>query len=143
MPAGLQGRPFEIRFRGSTDYQYVKDCALTFIAAADEGLCPPGAHVFNLQGDSVDVEDVLGHVAAEMGWSSSSSSSSSTAAGQLTITGGALPIPPRMDGSLLAEVLPPVLVPPKTGLADGIKETVAMFKHLQAQGRLDTRELDE
>ena len=31
---------------------------------------------------------------------------------------------------------------PKTPLEDGIRETVAIFRRLQAEGRLDTSDLD-
>ena len=61
----------------------------------------------------------------------------------VTVSGPQLPIPPAMDGSLMPTVLPPGLLPPKTALAAGIKETIAMFRNLQEQGRLDTRDIDE
>jgi nucleoside-diphosphate-sugar epimerase len=53
MKAAVLGKPFHIRFGGSTDFQYVADTAATFIACADQ--LPDGAAVFNLHGDAVAV----------------------------------------------------------------------------------------
>src|SRR6185436_15962129 len=53
MKAAILGRPFHIRFGGSTDFQYVRDTAAAFIACADRA--PDGAHVFKLHGETVDV----------------------------------------------------------------------------------------
>jgi nucleoside-diphosphate-sugar epimerase len=130
MKAAVAGRPFEMRFSGATDYQYVADCADAFIAGADPSVAE-GAHVFNLQGESVDMVDVVRRIDEEVPGAA------------VTVSGPQLPIPPAMDGSLMPTVLPPGLLPPKTALAAGIRETIAMFRNLQEQGRLDTRDIDE
>ena len=56
MKAAIFDVPFQIRFSGSTDFQYVADTAATFIACADAPL--PGAHVFNLHGETVEVRQI-------------------------------------------------------------------------------------
>src|SRR5437660_8376684 len=53
MKAAVLGVPFQIRFGGATDFQYVADTAAAFIACADRA--PEGAHVFNLHGETVEV----------------------------------------------------------------------------------------
>src|SRR5438477_5019510 len=57
MKAAVLGVPFHIRFSGATDFQYVADTAAAFIACGDEA--PEGAHVFNLHGETVDVERIV------------------------------------------------------------------------------------
>ena len=56
MKAAIFDVPFQIRFSGSTDFQYVADTAAAFIACADAPL--PGAHVFNLHGETVEVRQI-------------------------------------------------------------------------------------
>src|SRR5438552_2051774 len=53
MKAAVLGLPFQIRFSGATDFQYVADTAAAFIACADGA--PVGAHIFNLHGETVKV----------------------------------------------------------------------------------------
>src|SRR5206468_11550310 len=57
MKAAVLGIPFHIRFGGATDFQYVRDTAAAFIACADNA--PAGAHVFNLQGETVEVARIV------------------------------------------------------------------------------------
>jgi uncharacterized protein YbjT (DUF2867 family) len=54
MKAAVAGRPFHIRFGGRTDFLYIADCADAFIKAATVDL--PGAHVFNLHGETVHLQ---------------------------------------------------------------------------------------
>src|SRR5713101_6617744 len=56
MKAAVLGIPFRIRFSGATDFQYVEDTAAAFVRCVDEA--PEGAMVFNLHGDTVDVEQI-------------------------------------------------------------------------------------
>src|SRR2546430_12842131 len=53
MKAAVLGVPFQIRFSGATDFQYVRDTAAAFIACADSA--PAGARVFNLHGETLEV----------------------------------------------------------------------------------------
>src|SRR5436190_6595791 len=56
MKAAALGVPFHIRFGGATDFLYVADAAAAFLACADRA--PTGAHVFNLHGQTVLIEEV-------------------------------------------------------------------------------------
>src|SRR5215475_11699087 len=56
MKAAVVGRAFHIRFSGATDFQYVADCAAIFLGCADRA--PQGAYVFNVHGDTVEIEEV-------------------------------------------------------------------------------------
>jgi len=128
MKAAVLGRPFQIRFSGSTDYQYVSDCAAAFIECADRA--PEGAHIFNLHGDSVDMSEIVELIRAN----------SPDGAKGITVEGPTLPIPPGLDGGRIDEVIPNL---PKTSLTDGVRMTMAHFARLRDEGRLDTRDLEE
>jgi nucleoside-diphosphate-sugar epimerase len=125
--AAVVGRPFRIRFSGSTDFLWARDCAEAFLAAADRAA--PGAHVFNLHGESVDVGRWMELVASE----------EPRASELVAIDGPRLPIPPEIDGSALESALPGLA---RTPLEVGVRETVAHFRRLRDAGRLDTRDLD-
>lgn len=126
MKAAVLGRPFHIGFSGPTDFHYVADTAAAFVAAADGG--PQGALLYNLHGDTVDVADVVRTIEAEC----------PTALGRITIGGPRIPIPPLLDGRAFARDYPQV---PHTALAVGIRDTIARFRKLYAQGGLDVRDL--
>ncbi|MBL8734721.1 MAG: SDR family oxidoreductase [Planctomycetes bacterium] len=126
MKAAVLGRPFRIGFSGPTDFHFVGDTAAAFVAAADGG--PPGAHVYNLHGDTLDVADFVRAIEAEC----------PAAKGSLTIQGPRIPIPPELDGSAFRAAYPAV---PHTPLAVGVRRTLAAFRDLAAAGRLDTRDL--
>ena len=94
MKAAVLGRPFQIRFSGATDYQYVSDCAAAFIECADRA--PEGAHIFNLHGDSVDMSEIVELIRAN----------SPDGAEGITVEGPTLPIPPGLAGGRIDEVIP-------------------------------------
>jgi len=127
MKAAVLGRPFEVAFSGATDFNYVADTAAAFVEAALRA--PEGAHVFNLHGDSVQVQHILDTIARF----------EPEGAKGLGITGPELPIPPALEGSALERALPGL---PHTSLEDGIRETLDRFRALRDAGRLDTRDLD-
>src|SRR6185295_17870084 len=86
MKSAVLGRPFHIRFGGATDFQYVADTAAAFIACADTDA--EGAHVFNLHGETVEVEQIVAFINREARHS----------AGDLITFGGApIPIAPAMN----------------------------------------------
>lgn len=126
MKAAVVGRPYEIAFSGPTDFHYVADTAAAFVLGADGG--PPGAHVFNLHGDTVDVADVVRSIESEC----------PQAKGSITTKGGRIPIPSHLDDGAIRRVYPQL---PHTGLAVGVKATIARFRELHAAGALDTRDL--
>lgn len=128
MKAALVGRPFHIRFSGTSDFIYVADAAAAFIACADEG--PEGAHVFNLHGETQRVEavvDIIDEQLPERG------------RGLISIGGPPIPMPPALDDAALRKVLPAL---PRTSVRDGVRETLARFASLRDEGRLDLRDLE-
>jgi nucleoside-diphosphate-sugar epimerase len=126
MKAAVLGRPHHIGFSGPTDFHYVADTAAAFLACAERG--PRGAHVFNLHGDTADVAEIVGAIESEV----------PAARGSLSWGGPRIPIPPRLDGSAIAEALAGMT---HTPLVAGIRETIRRFRELHARGRLDARDL--
>ena len=125
MKAAVLGVPFHIRFGGATDFQYVEDTATAFVACADRA--PEGAHVFNLHGETVDVEQIASvinrHVHANL----------------VTFGGPPIPIAPAIDDSAIRKAIPGL---PSTPLDSGINETMHRFSELGNAGRLDTTDID-
>lgn len=126
MKAAVLGRAHSIAFSGPTDFHYVADTAAAFVACADAG--PPGAHVYNLHGDTVDVADVVRAIEAEV----------PAARGRIEVRGPRIPIPARLDDAAIRTVYPTL---PHTPLADGVRATIARFRELHAAGALDVRDL--
>ncbi|HEV8366382.1 MAG TPA: NAD(P)-dependent oxidoreductase [Pyrinomonadaceae bacterium] len=125
MKAAVLGRPFHIRFSGSTDFQYVADTAAAFVACVDQ--LPLGAFVFNLHGDTVAVSQVANII-------------NQKANGDLvTFSGPEIPIAPTMNDAAIRSVIGGLRATP---LADGIEETMKRFALLRDEGRLDTSDLD-
>jgi nucleoside-diphosphate-sugar epimerase len=128
MKSAVLGRPFHVRFAGATDFLYVADAAWAFISGADQS--PEGAHVFNLHGQSVQVEEVVAVI------------DQSLPAGQrglVTFGGPPVPIAPAMDDAAFRRVIGGM---PATPLEDGVRETVERFAALRDAGRLDASELE-
>src|SRR5438128_1414019 len=125
MKATVLGIPFHIRFRGSTDFQYVADTAAAFIACADSA--PDGAHVFNLHGETVAVERIASAINEEAGR-------------ELVTFGGApIPIAPAMNDAAIRRVIGDL---PSTTLEAGVHETMQRFAALRDGGRLDTSDIE-
>jgi nucleoside-diphosphate-sugar epimerase len=121
MRALAQRRPFQIRLTGFMDMQYVRDVAETFVRCV---LAPvEGAHVFNLRGDEVTMEDFIKLLdrirpgAAEL----------------ITARGGRVPVAHRMDDSLLRRFVSDI---PHTPLEIGVRHTLDLFERLDREGRL-------
>jgi len=126
MKAAVMGRPYSIAFSGPTDFHYVADTAAAFVQCADGEV--PGASVFNLHGDTVDVVDVVRAIEAEV----------PAARGSIQVQGPRIPIPPCLDDRAIRAAYPRL---PHTPLAVGVRATIARFRELLAAGRLDTRDL--
>ncbi|PWT87927.1 MAG: epimerase [Blastocatellia bacterium] len=125
MKAVVLGRPFHIRFSGRTDFQYVADTAAAFIACAD-GM-PEGAHVFNLHGETVDVEKITSVI-------------NQNSEGSLVTFGGPpIPIAPDMNDAAIRRTIGSL---PSTPLEVGIHQTMQQFAALRDEGRLDTGDID-
>ncbi|MCS6865800.1 MAG: NAD(P)-dependent oxidoreductase [Gemmataceae bacterium] len=125
--AALLGRPYHIHFGGWTDFQYADDVAKTFIYALERPYT--GARSYNLRGAVTTLQQfhaLLCEVLPE--------------AEQL-ITFGSTQIAIAYD--LADDALQRDLGPmPRTPLRDGIRETVAIFRQLLQEGRLDTADLE-
>ena len=126
MKAVVLGRPFQIRWGGSTDLIYTADVARAFLAAAGARL--DGARVYNLHGASASVADVVRTIEAAR----------PSAKGTITHVEQALPFPAALRDARYQNDLGPV---PATSLADGVAKTLDEFERLQKDGRLDSREL--
>ena len=125
MKAAVLGIPFHIRFSGSTDFQYVEDTAAAFLACVDR--VPAGAHVFNLHGETVAVDQ-------------NASLINKTAGRDLvTVSGEPIPIPAAIDDRRIRRVIGEM---PSTPLETGVRQTMARFSYLADRGRLDTSDIE-
>lgn len=129
MKAALLGMAFELPFTGPTDFLHVEDAAHAFITCADE--ITDGAHVFNIAGESTTIDaciDLIDQALPE------------SRRGQLSSSGPAIPIAPRLDDSALRKA---TSYKHQTNLEAGIRRTIDSFQQLIAEGRLDVRDLPE
>lgn len=125
--AVVLGRPYAIGFGGWTDFQYVDDVAKTFVNSLERPYT--GAKSYNLRGQVVKMADfhaALVRVLPE-------------AAKLVTFGTTQIAIAYDLSDDGLQKDLGPM---PKTSLDDGIRETVAIFRQLLAEGRLDASDLD-
>ena len=125
--AALLGRPYHINFGGWTDFQYVGDVAEVFV----QSLARPytGATSYNLRGAVVAMKDFHAALAAVL----------PDAAKLVTFGTTQIAIAYDLSDDGLQRDLGPM---PKTPLEAGIRETVAIFKQLQSEGRLDIADLE-
>jgi len=121
MKAAVLGVPFQIRLSGFMDLQFVGDVAESFVRCALSDT--PGAHVFNLAGTIVEMNELVGVI----------DRLSPGAARVLSVNGPQVPVCYRMDGSALDATVPGI---PKTTVFDGIRQTIEMFAHLKSDNRL-------
>ncbi len=125
--AVLLGRPYQINFGGWTDFQYVDDVAKTFVNCLERPYT--GSKSYNLRGAVVTMTDFHKALTAVL-----------PDAAKLVTTGTTqIAIAYDLSDAGLERDLGPM---PKTPLEAGIRETVNIFKQLQAEGRLDTSDLD-
>jgi len=125
MKAAVLGLPFHIRFSGATDFQYVEDTAAAFIACADSA--SDGAHIFNLHGETVEVEKIAKLINQNAGRD------------LVSFGGPPIPIAAAIDDSAIKMAIPDL---PSTTLEVGIRETMQRFSELHQAGRLDTSDID-
>ena len=126
MKAAVLGRPFELRWGGSTDLIYVEDVARALIRASRAPL--DRARVYNLHGSSVPLSEVVKTI--EAAWP--------TARGLIRHVDEPLPFATALDDTRYQRDLGPA---PATALVDGVRRTLDEFARLQKDGRLDAREL--
>jgi len=121
MKALALGESFQIRLTGHMDLQYVEDVAEAFVRCL---LSPvEGAHVFNLEGTVISMDDFIGEL--ERAWPGASE--------KITAQGPQVPVAYRMDGSQLRTSITGI---PQTPLPIGIRKTLDYFAQLNRQGRL-------
>ena len=125
--AAVVGRPYTIRFTGGLDLQYVNDTARIAIGCAE--LETPGARVYTLRGSVVQIGDFLTELQCQI----------PGARDLIRTEGKKLSIAYDLDDSALVRDLGDV---PRTPLAEGIRETCEIFRRLEREGRLDTRDLE-
>jgi len=128
MKAAVVGRPYRIAFGGMTDMQFVDDTARTFIRCAEAPIS--GAKVYNVKGALASIDEVISVIERLL----------PQARGLITHSDAIIPIAADIDDSELVSEIGQI---PKTPLEEGISRTINIFRHLQEQGRLDTRELDD
>jgi nucleoside-diphosphate-sugar epimerase len=128
MKSAVLGRRFHIRFGGATDFLYAADAAAAFVDSADNA--PDGAFVFNLHGETVDVEMLVRTVDAHL---------PAEQRGLVTFGGPPIPIAPTMDDTAFRRAIGSS---PATPLDVGVRETLERFAVLRDEGRLNTDDID-
>ena len=126
MKAAVLGKPFAIGYGGGTDLIYTADVARALLAASKARL--EGARVYNLHGESVKIAAVIGLI--EAAWP--------RAKGLLSHVEEAPPFAEALDDTRYQRELGPA---PRTGIREGIRQTIEAFARLSSEGRLDAREL--
>ncbi|HEY2785800.1 MAG TPA: NAD(P)-dependent oxidoreductase [Fimbriiglobus sp.] len=125
--AAVLNKPYAINFGGVTDFQYSDDVARTFVYSLNRPYS--GSKSYNLRGAVVSLEEFRKTLVKVL------------PAAEKLVTVGSQQIAIMYD--LADDGLQKDLGPmPKTRLEDGIRETVELFRKLQAEGRLDTSDLD-
>jgi nucleoside-diphosphate-sugar epimerase len=126
MRAAVLRKPFTIPYGGGTDLIYVEDVARALLAASAARLA--GARVYNLHGESVKIAEVIRII--EAAWP--------RAKGLLSHVEEAPPFAEALDDARYQRDLGPA---PRTGVHDGVRQTLEAFARLSSEGRLDAREL--
>lgn len=121
------GRPYHITYGGVQDLQFVEDVAATFIRSLTQPY--DGARSYNLRGQVVDMP-VFHRALCEV---------EPSAARLITHGDRQLAIAYDLDDAALRRDLGPM---PVTPLSEGIARTLALFRTLHSEGRLDTADLD-
>lgn len=111
MLAAVQGQPFQIGFGGSGQYQLASDVAQQFIEAADAAR--EGAHVFNLGGPLIPMEDIAAAIREVI------------PGAEISFEPNLLPFPAGFDGSELRLAASTVY---ETPLIEGVKQTIDCFR---------------
>jgi nucleoside-diphosphate-sugar epimerase len=125
--AVVLGRPYAISFGGWSDFQYVDDVAKTFVNSLDRPY--RGAKSYNLRGQVVTLEQFRKALVRVM----------PEADGRVTVGTTQIAIAYDLSDDGLQRDLGPM---PQTGLEEGIREMVGMFRQLAKEGRLDASDLD-
>jgi nucleoside-diphosphate-sugar epimerase len=120
------GRAYHISYGGWQDLQYVQDVADVFVRCLEAPYS--GAKSYNLRGDVIDLATfhrVLCEVVPQ-------------ARELITFGERQIGIAYDLDDAALQRDLGPM---PRTSLADGVRQTLNLFRQLHGEGRLDTADL--
>jgi nucleoside-diphosphate-sugar epimerase len=121
------GRKYHISYGGWEAFQYVDDVAKVFVRALEAPY--EGARSYNLRGDVADMATF--HRAL--------CEADPSAASLITHGDRQLGIAWDLDDAALQRDLGPIA---HTPLVEGIRQALAMFRGLHAEGRLDTADID-
>jgi nucleoside-diphosphate-sugar epimerase len=121
------GRPYHISYGGWQDLQFAGDVARAFVRCLEAPYT--GAKAYNLRGVVVDLPAFHAALCA----------ADPAAKGLITFGERQIAIAYDLDDAALQRDLGPFA---KTPLVEGVRQTLGLFRALQAQGRLDTADLD-
>jgi UDP-glucuronate 4-epimerase len=119
--AAAAGQPYHISYGGRYCFQYGDDTAKAFIQAARADF--KGAEVFNIGGESVSTLDVIQTI----------EQAEPSARGRITFDDIPLPFPAEVDNQALVNAVGPLSF---TSLADGVTETLDIFRRALAGGKI-------
>lgn len=122
LAAVIKGQPFDIPFTGKTAYIHMREVADMFITAARKPMS--NCLVYTVGGDIVDTKDFIAEAEKLL----------PGAKKLITYSGAPLPIVSRVDDASLRQAYPGLLRIP---LAQGLAETIAVFKRRHAEGKLE------
>ena len=121
MLAAAAGQPYHISYGGRYCFQYGEDTARAFIQAARADF--KGAGVYNIGGDSVSTAEVIEAI----------EKAEPSARGRVTYDDIPLPFPPEVDNAALVSTIGSLSF---TTLADGVAETMGIFRRALAEGKI-------
>lgn len=121
--AAAAGQSYKISFGGRYCFQYGDDTARAFIQAARANL--HGAQVFNIGGKSVSTAEVIAAI----------EQAEPSARRRITFDDIPLPFPAEVDNHALVTAIGPLHFTPP---ADGVAETLSIFKRALAEGKIKT-----
>lgn len=125
MLAAAIGRRFTISFTGRLLFQYVGEVAKVFARCAT--LDVDAAHVFNLGGTPVSVDEIISEIRG------------AAPAAEIDSRGGQLPFPAEVDDTPLRRLIGDWQ---ETTLEQGVRRTVAAFRDLYQRGLVGPDNLD-
>jgi len=127
MLAAAAGRPYKISYGGRFCFQYADDVASAFIQATRAPF--EGADVFNIGGKSVSTSEIISAI----------ESTEPGMRGKISFEDVPLPFPEEVDNAPLANILGTLS---ETPLADGVSETVDLFKRAIIGGQITPDKLN-
>lgn len=119
--AAAAGQPYHISYGGRYCFQYGDDTAKAFIQSARATFT--GAEVFNIGGESVSTVEVIKAI----------EDAEPSASGRITFDDKPLPFPAEVDNAALVCAIGPLAF---TSLADGVAETLDIFRRALAEGKI-------